>query len=107
MINPTQRINDQVQGMNEYQVLINLQSPYYPHNLRITYKDKSSGTICMIEELDAAESVKCSCSFKGRKKIGNGVTCQWMYEVKKSLSGMKPNHYVGSDILIDSHYKIH
>lgn len=91
--------------LNEYQVIIKL--PSMPHPLRLTYNKKNTGIISQIEELDAAENVRCSCRFKGRTKTGDAVACDWMYDVRKAFNGMKPKDWlINDEYFIDSHYKI-
>lgn len=90
----------------EFQVVIKLRSE--DNNLRLTYKNKKSATLVGMEEIKPDYTIKASCQFKGRKKIGDAVACDWMYEIKKAFSGMKPNDWMlNKDIFVDAFYKIH
>lgn len=90
--------------MNEYVVLLKLSQT--PFTTRLTYDNKNSARIIQIEELDASEVTKYSCKFKGRSSTGNG--CEWLKEIKKAFTGMKPKEWIqNEDVYIDSHYRIY
>lgn len=88
----------------EYQVIIKF--PSDPHNLRLTYSHYTNGKIISIEEIDATESVICSCTFRGRSSNcdANGY---WIKDVKKAISTFKIRDWATSGVLVDEYYKKH
>lgn len=98
--------NDSPQ-LKEYQVVIKNNNPIDPLILRLTYKDRTSSTIIGVEELNAAEAIKCSCKFKGRSYSGDG--CYWLVDVKRGYTGIKPNDWIihNPEMYVDSYHRIY
>lgn len=88
----------------EYQVIIKF--PNDPNNLRLTYSHYTNGKIVLIEEIDAADSVICSCSFKGRSSNCDGGA-EWIKDVKKAISTFKIKDWSTSGVWVDEYFKKH
>ena len=92
------------QLIDEFQVIIKLDK--MPSPLRLTYPTYRSNKIIEIEELDVLEEPICSCKFIGRNKTG--TACDWMIDVKKAFTGMRPLDWqMNDEVFVDSFYKIH
>lgn len=81
----------------QFQVVIKL--TLIPNRLRLTYKDKKSSKILMIEELGSNEEVLCSSIFKGRKSNGPN----WLVEIRRAYNGIKAKSWVLNTCFVDEY----
>lgn len=87
-----------------YQVII--QPSDFPNRLRLTYSKYSGGVITLIEELDALDTVKCGCIFKGRSKSCSAGG-DWIKDIRSILNQIKPRDWPHNEIYIEEFYKNH
>jgi hypothetical protein len=88
----------------EYQVVIKL--PSLPNILRLTYSKRKNGRLVGIEELDAAESVISSGTFKGIRHQGNLPFD--VLNLKPLINSIKVQDWIyNQDVWIDEYYKKH
>ena len=94
---------ERIKTLHEEPFQVNLQLEGWPHIVRITYAKEKSDRILQLEELNAAEAIETSCTFKGRSSSGTG--CDYLKVLKQAIQGMKPKDWYLNPQYIDSHYK--
>lgn len=78
----------------------------WPNPIRLTYSKPKGGVLLSIEELDASESVICSCSFKGRSaQCSEGG--EWLKLDRSFFGSLQPNDWMNTHIYVDSYFQKH